>query len=132
MFGTSSESKIVNFIGTNTAVRYRDAKKAKFVRSAHPTLCMASSPECLVIIAMNNAGDDPADAEGWTIQVIVGWKGIAEETTSNAEDIEDCANDGREVFDDKRTWLSELGFESNSEFASKEGSVGATVELRPS
>lgn len=85
IFGAASETQSLDLVIVNVAFHYPDAEKAKFVRSAGPVSYMASSPDCLVMVSVQDAGQDPADAESWLIQLVITWEGDSSVRMSNEE-----------------------------------------------
>ena len=68
----------------NLTVSYRDAKKALFVRQAHPVFSLMTHPNVHALISTYEV-PDPAAPETWKFQLIPSWKGAPDMSLTNTE-----------------------------------------------
>ncbi|MCJ1417254.1 hypothetical protein MMC32_003596 [Xylographa parallela] len=70
-------------VHSNVAIKYHDAEKARFVRSAHPVFSMVTHPDCFCFIAIQDV-PDPEKPEDWRFQVVTSWLGIRDTSLDDA------------------------------------------------
>lgn len=85
MFGPEAETRPIGLTIVNVHFRYPDADKARVVRGIVPVTSMAVSPACMVLVSMQDAGEDPSDPALWQFQLIMVWKGSHDARASNEE-----------------------------------------------
>lgn len=70
-------------VHSNVAVKYGDAEKAKFIRSAHPVFSLAVRPGVLSFLSIQDV-PDPEDPANWQFQVVTSWLGERDESLDAA------------------------------------------------
>lgn len=86
MFGPEAEARPIGLAILNVHFRYPDAERARLVRGLAPVTSMAASPECFVLISVQDAGEDASDPASWQFQLVMVWKEGAHAVRSSNEE----------------------------------------------
>lgn len=83
ILGSEADVTPLEVVHSNVAVKYGDAEKAKFIRSAHPVFSLAVRPGVLSFLSIQDV-PDPEDPANWQFQVVTSWIGKRDDSLDDA------------------------------------------------